>query len=270
MMLILRSVLFMLGYVASTVLFSLLSLLLWLIPSRAVRYHVMSQWARAMLVWLRWTCGLSYRVHGQVHHQTPSVALVRHESAWETLALQAILPRQAWVLKRELLKIPFFGWGLAIMWPIAIDRNAGRAALKQVIEQGKVRLADGAFVVVFPEGTRMPAGQLGKMNIGGAMLAEKSQAPVVLITHNAGQFWAKGAFLKRPGVIDVFISEPLPTGLSASEINAHAKTFFIEHGAVEVASDARSDTRSDASAVDPVTDPSNTGSSSAHNVQQNT
>lgn len=232
-MLVLRSALFMLGYVLSTVLFSVLSLLLWLVPSRAVRYQVMTGWAKSMLVWLKWTCGLSYRVHGQVNLTQPAVALVRHESAWETLALQALLPRQAWVLKRELLKIPFFGWGLAVMWPIAIDRSAGRAALKQVIEQGKARLADGAWVVVFPEGTRMPAGQLGKMNIGGAMLAEKAQAPVILMTHNAGRFWAKGAFLKRPGVIDVYISEPLPSGLSASEINARTKTFFIEHGAVE-------------------------------------
>jgi 1-acyl-sn-glycerol-3-phosphate acyltransferase len=132
-----------------------------------------------------------------------------------------------------LLKIPFFGWGLAVMWPIAIDRGAGRAALKQVIEQGKERLADGAWVVIFPEGTRMPAGQLGKMNIGGAMLAEKAQAPVVLVTHNAGSFWKKGAFLKYAGVIDVYISDPLPVGLSAQAINAQAAAFFQQHGAHE-------------------------------------
>ena len=224
----------MFGYVLSTIIFSLLSLLLWLVPSRSVRYQVMSYWAKAMLAWLKWTCGLSYRVHGEVNSNQPMVALVRHESAWETLALQAFLPRQAWVLKQELLKIPFFGWGLAVMWPIAIDRKAGRAALKQVIEQGKERLADGAWVVVFPEGTRMPTGELGKMNIGGAMLADKAAAPVVIIAHNAGKFWAKGAFLKHPGIIDVYISEPLPIGLSAVEINQRAKEFFIAHGAVEL------------------------------------
>jgi 1-acyl-sn-glycerol-3-phosphate acyltransferase len=232
-MLFLRSSLFMLGYVFSTIVFSLLSLALWFIPSRQFRYQVMSYWAKSMLVWLKWTCHLSYRVQGQVTLDQPAVVLVRHESAWETLALQALLPRQAWVLKKELLRIPFFGWGLAVMWPIAIDRKAGRAALKQVIEQGKERLQDGAWVVVFPEGTRMPAGQLGKMNIGGALLAEKANAPVVLMTHNAGQFWAKGAFLKRSGVIDVHFSEVLPAGLSAQEINTRTKAFFIEYGAKE-------------------------------------
>lgn len=186
--------------------------------------------ARFVIWWLEITCGLRYQLHGA--DQLPDracVALVRHESAWETFALQEILPRQSWVLKQELLNIPFFGWGLRAMWPIAIDRGAGRAALKQVIEQGKERLADGAWVVVFPEGTRMPVGKLGKMNIGGAMLAEKAQVPVVLVAHNAGKFWSKNAFLKKPGVIDVYVSEPLAVGLSAQEINARAESFFCQH-----------------------------------------
>jgi 1-acyl-sn-glycerol-3-phosphate acyltransferase len=226
---VLRSVLFQFGYVLSTIFFSLVSLPLWLV-SKPLRYQVMTYMARSVIWWLKITCGLRYRVHAP--HELPSqacVALVRHESAWETFALQEILPRQAWVLKRELLKIPFFGWGLRAMWPIAIDRGAGRAALKQVIEQGKERLADGAWVVVFPEGTRMPAGELGKMNIGGAMLAEKAQVPVVLIAHNAGKFWAKGAFHIHSGVVDVHISEALPVGLSAQEINARADAFFRAH-----------------------------------------
>jgi len=228
-MIVLRSMLFQLGYVISTIFFSLVSLPLWLVGN-SVRYHVMTYMARSVIWWLRVTCGLSYRVH--MPHGLPSqacVALVRHESAWETFALQEILPRQAWVLKRELLKIPFFGWGLRAMWPIAIDRGAGRAALKQVIDQGKERLSDGAWVVVFPEGTRMPAGELGKMNIGGAMLAEKAQVPVVLIAHNAGRFWAKGAFHIHAGVIDVHVSEVLPVGLSVQEINARAEAFFKAH-----------------------------------------
>jgi 1-acyl-sn-glycerol-3-phosphate acyltransferase len=228
-MIVLRSLLFQVIYVLSTIVFSIISLGLWLTP-KATAYHVMTYWARFVLWNLRVICKLSYRVQGAVQLDQPAVALVRHESAWETLALQEIFPRQAWVLKRELLRIPFFGWGLAVMWPIAIDRGAGRAALKQVIEQGKERLADGAWVVIFPEGTRMPADQLGKMNIGGAMLAEKSGSPVVLMTHNAGRYWAKGAFLKYPGVIEVYISDPLPAGLSATEINQRAEAFFRQHG----------------------------------------
>jgi 1-acyl-sn-glycerol-3-phosphate acyltransferase len=225
-MIVLRSLLFQLGYALITVFFSLLSVPLWLV-SKALRYQIMSYMARSVLWWLKVTCGLSYRVHAA--HGLPtqsSVVLVRHESAWETFALQEMLPRQAWVLKRELLKIPFFGWGLRAMWPIAIDRGAGRAALKQVIDQGKERLSDGAWVVVFPEGTRMPTGELGKMNIGGALLAEKAQVPVVFIAHNAGRFWAKGAFHIHAGMIDVHISEALPVGLSAQEINAKAEAFF--------------------------------------------
>lgn len=228
-MIVLRSVLFQLGYALSTIFFSLVSLPLWLV-SKSLRYHIMTYMARSVIWWLRVTCGLSYRVNAP--HGLPQqacVALVRHESAWETFALQEILPRQAWVLKRELLKIPFFGWGLRAMWPIAIDRGAGRAALKQVIDQGKERLVDGAWVVVFPEGTRMPAGELGKMNIGGAMLAEKAQVPVVLVAHNAGRFWAKGAFHIHAGMIDVHVSDVLPVGLSAQEINAQAEAFFKEH-----------------------------------------
>lgn len=224
-----RSGLFLIGYILSTVFFSLLSLPLWLI-SKEKRYHIMTYMARSVMWWLRLTCGLRYVVHAPaVLPRVPCVALVRHESAWETFALQEFLPRQAWVLKRELLHIPFFGWGLRAMWPIAIDRGAGRAALKQVIEQGKERLAGGSWVVVFPEGTRMPAGELGKMNIGGAMLAEKAQVPVVLVAHNAGKFWSKGAFLKYPGVVQVHVSEPLPAGLSAQEINQHAAAFFKLH-----------------------------------------
>lgn len=229
MMIFVRSLLFQLGYVLSTLVFSLISLPLWLV-SKEIRYQVMTNMARFVIWWLKLTCGLSFKVHGIENLlKTPCVALVRHESAWETFALQQLLPRQAWVLKRELLRIPFFGWGLKAMWPIAIDRGAGRAALKQVLDQGQERLADGAWVVVFPEGTRMPAGELGKMNIGGALLAEKAQVPVVLISHNAGRFWAKGAFLKYPGVIDVYISEPLAVGLSAKYINAQAEAFFLQH-----------------------------------------
>jgi 1-acyl-sn-glycerol-3-phosphate acyltransferase len=229
MMIFVRSLLFQLGYVLSTIVFSLISLPLWLV-SKETRYQVMTNMARFVIWWLKLTCGLSFKVYGIENLlKTPCVALVRHESAWETFALQQLLPRQAWVLKRELLRIPFFGWGLKAMWPIAIDRGAGRAALKQVLDQGQERLADGAWVVVFPEGTRMPAGELGKMNIGGALLAEKAQVPVVLISHNAGRFWAKGAFLKYPGVIDVHISEPLAVGLSAKDINAQAEAFFLQH-----------------------------------------
>ena len=149
---------------------------------------------------------------------------------WETLAFQAIFPRQAYVLKRELLKIPFFGWGMALLNPIAIDRGAGRKALNQLVKEGSARLQQGDWVVVFPEGTRMPAGELGKINIGGAMLATKAKAPVYLVAHNAGSYWPKNSFIKTPGTIDVYISPPLDVAdMSASEINQQVENWLSQH-----------------------------------------
>jgi 1-acyl-sn-glycerol-3-phosphate acyltransferase len=124
------------------------------------------------------------------------------------------------VLKRELLWIPFFGWGLASLSPIAIDRKAGRKALSQVVEQGKDRLAMGAWVVVFPEGTRVASGYLKKFGIGGARLAKETGYPVIPVAHDAGQYWPKKGFLKRPGVIKMVVGPKMDVStLSAAELN---------------------------------------------------
>ncbi|GKT11914.1 MAG: 1-acyl-sn-glycerol-3-phosphate acyltransferase [Thiomicrorhabdus sp.] len=227
----LRSVVFAFGQGGTLILFSVIGQ--FTRPfSIKTRYHFMHYWARFCLVWLRWTCGVSYQVHGRENIKTDQAGLIlsRHESAWETLALQEIFPRQAYVLKRELLKIPFFGWGMALLNPIAIDRGAGRKALNQLIKQGKSRLEQGDWVVVFPEGTRMPPQQLGKVNIGGSMLASKANAPVYLVAHNAGSCWPKNSFIKRPGVIDIYISPALDVSeMSVAEINAEAEQWFKSH-----------------------------------------
>lgn len=226
-----RSVLFSIGQISTLILFSVLGQ--FTRPfSFATRYAFMHYWARFCVVWVRWTCGVKYHVHGaeNINKNTTGLILARHESAWETFAFQAIFPRQAYVLKRELLKVPFFGWGMALLNPIAIDRAAGRKALNQLVSEGTDRLAHGDWVVVFPEGTRMPAGELGKINIGGAMLASKAKAPVYLVAHNAGEFWPKNSFIKRPGCIDVYISEPLNTAeMSASEINQQVESWLNQH-----------------------------------------
>ncbi|WEJ63076.1 lysophospholipid acyltransferase family protein [Thiomicrorhabdus lithotrophica] len=227
----LRSVLFALGQVTTLVFFSLLGQLTRPF-SFATRYQFMHYWAKFCLVWVRWTCGVKYSVHGadNIDRQNAGLILARHESAWETLAFQAIFPRQAYVLKRELLKIPFFGWGMALLNPIAIDRGAGRKALNQLVKEGTARLQKGDWVVVFPEGTRMPAGELGKINIGGAMLATKSKAPVYLVAHNAGSYWPKNSFIKTPGTIDVYISPPLDVAdMSASEVNQQVENWLSQH-----------------------------------------
>lgn len=227
----LRSLLFALGQVISLFFFSVLGL--FLLPfSHRVRYQFIHYWAKFLVFWVRVTCGVSYRVHGEenIDRTKAGLILARHESAWETFAFQAIFPRQAFVLKKELLKIPFFGWGLSMMHPIAIDRNAGRQAMKQVLTEGQARLDEGIWVVIFPEGTRMPVGELGKINAGGAMLALKAQKPVYLVAHTAGRCWPKNSFIKTPGVIDVYVSPPLDvTDMKLAEINLLTEEWFSKH-----------------------------------------
>ncbi len=192
------------------------------------RYRVTSSWTRIMLFLLRNLCGLRYRIIGAENiPQTPSIVLSKHQSAWETLAFQEIFPPQVWVLKKELLRIPFFGWGLAMTSPIAIDRSARKKALEQIVEQGKDRLKQGFWIVIFPEGTRIPPGQRGKYRIGGAWLATHTNVPVVPVAHNAGEFWGRNSFVKHPGTITVSIGQPIdPTGMEAGELNAQVEAWI--------------------------------------------
>lgn len=181
-----------------------------------------------ILFLLEHVCGLRYRILGAENiPDTPSIVLSKHQSAWETLAFQKIFPPQVWVLKKELLRIPFFGWGLAMTSPIAIDRSAGRSALDQVVEQGRNRLEQGFWVVIFPEGTRIPIGQKGKYRIGGAWLATHTGVPVVPVAHNAGEFWARNAFIKKPGTITVSIGKPInPSGMEPNALNAQVENWI--------------------------------------------
>ena len=170
------------------------------------RYRVTSTWTRGMLFLLRNLCGLRYQIVGAENiPKTPSIVLSKHQSAWETLAFQEIFPPQVWVLKKELLRVPFFGWGLAMLSPIAIDRSSRRQALQQLVEHGQHRLAAGFFIVIFPEGTRIAPGKRGKYRAGGARLAVQTKTPVLPVAHNAGLCWGKNAFLKHPGLVTVSI-----------------------------------------------------------------
>ena len=192
------------------------------------RYRITSGWAHIMLYLTRVICGVHYRVLGIENiPKTPSIVLSKHQSAWETLAFQQIFPAQVWVLKKELLHIPFFGWGLAMTSPIAINRSSGRAALKQIVQQGKDRLKQGLWIVIFPEGTRIVPGKKGKYGIGGAWLATHTGVSVVPVAHNAGELWGKNSFIKRPGTITVSIGAPIdPAGMKASELNARVEEWI--------------------------------------------
>ena len=206
------------------------------------RYRVTSTWTRTMLFLLRVVCGVKYRVLGEENiPTTPSIILSKHQSAWETMAFQKIFPPQVWVLKKELLNIPFFGWGLSMTSPIAIDRSSGKAALDQVVEQGTDRLKQGFWVVIFPEGTRIAPGKKGKYKIGGAWLATHTDVPVVPVTHNAGELWGRNAFVKHPGTITVSVGKPInQTGLEADELNAKVEA-WIEQETVRISNRNESD-----------------------------
>jgi len=226
-MLAIRSSIFLLLQLIITPVFALFALLTFPL-SRMTRYRFISLWAKMMLPILDAVCGISHEVRGIENIPAePCIVLCKHQSAWETLALQKIFPPQVWVLKRELLWLPFFGWALALTSPIAIKRSDGKGAMKQLLEQGKERLAQGFCVVIFPEGTRIPFGQRGKYKIGGAMLAASSGVPVVPVAHNAGRLWGRNAFSKHPGVITLSIGKPIDTkGLKADEINQRVEDWI--------------------------------------------
>lgn len=219
-MLLIRSLIFMGLHIVSIVIFSLLGVLLWPLPFKW-RYKVISRWAVINLWMLEKICGVHYEIEGRENiSDEPAIILCKHQSSWETLALQAIFPPQVWVLKRELLWIPFFGWGLAALKPIAIDRGAGIKALHQIIEQGKERLLAGAWIVIFPEGTRIPSGKMGRFGIGGARLAVETGYPIVPVAHNAGKAWPKHSFIKTPSVIKLVIGTKITTqDKTAADVN---------------------------------------------------
>jgi len=204
-----------------------IGLLMFPLPLTA-RFHTIKSWALFNLWWLKLTCNLSYEVDGleNIPQQT-TIIFCKHQSTWETLVLQKLFPRQVWVLKRELLWIPFFGWGLAMLEPIAIDRKAGRKALKQLVDQGSRYLQAGRSVVIFPEGTRTPFGSKGNYHAGGAVLAQKSGHPVLPIAHNAGAFWPKHSFIKHPGTIRLSIGPMIDTtGIKSNQILQQAEEWI--------------------------------------------
>lgn len=226
-MLFLRSLIYFLIMVSSAILFAPIALLTYPFPF-ATRYRIISQWARFNLWSLGLICKLYFEVEGRENITTDSaIIFCKHQSTWETFALQMIFPPQVWVLKRELLRVPFFGWGLAMLEPVAIDRASGRKALKQLTEQGIARLKHGRWVVIFPEGTRMPKGQRRRFGFGGGMLAQKSGYPVSPVAHNAGDFWPRRSFIKHPGTIRVAIGTAIESeGRKAGEINELAETWI--------------------------------------------
>lgn len=222
-----RSLLFLLLAILVTAPAGLFVTLAVVLPMRA-RFALIAAWRALFMALCAHVLGLRYRVIGRENiPATPSVVLSKHQSAWETVGLQEIFPPLVFVLKKSLLMIPFLGWAFAAVKMISIDRKAGKDALRQVIDQGRERLAAGYWVVIFPEGTRMAPGQTRRFKMGGAQLAVNAGALAVPVAHNAGEFWARNAFVKKSGLVTVSIGPAIdPSGKSADEVNTLAEQWI--------------------------------------------
>ena len=227
MILFLRSILYLLLACLITAPFGLFVTLSVVLPMR-VRFQLIAIWRTLFMALCRYVLGIRYEVIGRENIPAiPSVIISKHQSAWETVSLQAIFPPLVFVLKKSLLMIPFLGWAFAAVKMISIDRNAGKDALRQVIDQGCERLKAGYWVVIFPEGTRVAPGESRRFKPAGANLAVAAGALVVPVAHNAGEFWAKNAFIKTPGMITVSIGPAIdPKGKTAAEVTALAEQWI--------------------------------------------
>lgn len=186
------------------------------------RYRITIGWPWLAVWGAKVICGLRWKIEGAENlPDGPAIVLSKHQSAWETLFLPSHLPREVcFVYKRELHKIPFFGWGLALLRMIPIDRSKGKEAFEQVVQIGQQRLNEGRWPILFPEGTRIAPGKMGRFKMGGALLSTRTQTPVLPIALNAGEFWARNSFAKKPGVITVRIGELIyPDGMTPEELN---------------------------------------------------
>lgn len=226
--LLLRSLLFTSVVAAATIVWSMACILSAPLPY-ARRYYLTSRW-NVIVIWAaRVICGIRHHIKGMENlPDAPVILLSKHQSTWETIFYMITMPRPlVFVFKKELTYIPFFGWGIALLRMIPIDRSKGRDAFAQVLEQGRQRLAEGKWVIMFPEGTRIPVGQAGKYKLGGARLAVETGTPVVPIAMNAGECWPKNSFIKTPGIITVSIGKPIsPEGLDAVQLNRRVENWI--------------------------------------------
>ena len=226
-MLILRSLLFYIGQIISTILIAPIGVISFPLDFKK-RYYLITRWAVFNLWWLKLCCNVRYEIVGVDNiPEKPCIVMCKHQSAFETLALQRIFIPQIWVLKKELLQIPIYGWGLASMQPIAINRDSTIKSFKQIADQGYERLKKGYWVVIFPEGTRVAPNKKKKYLPGGGMLAEKSGAQVVPIAHNAGRLWPRNSMIKKPGLITIKIGPVMESkNKTAKEITNNVENWI--------------------------------------------
>ena len=207
----LRSIVFTTYMIALTIVYATALTLMLPLPLR-YHYRVTRSWANNVFAAAKLFCNLDYIIEGQENlPDDPTVVYYKHSSAWEAIQVFTMFPTQCWVIKRELMWVPFVGWALKKFRPIAIDRSAGHSAVEQVVEQGKERLAENRWVVIFPEGTRVKHGTTRRYGLSGALLAQAAGKPIVPIAHNSGRYWPRRGLLKKPGTIRMVIGKPIST-----------------------------------------------------------
>lgn len=195
----------------------------------SIRYKIITSWSHIFIFLVKTICGLKYEVIGKENITAQNtIILSKHSSTWEAIFMQVLFPPQNMILKKELLYIPLFGWGLSLLEPIALNRRDFRSA-DLVLKQGLIKLKQGHFVLMFPEGTRVPYGTRGRYSRTGAALAIHSGFPIIPVAHNAGKFWPKGLFVKNSGTIKIIVGKPiLPNNMSSKELNHHVE-YWIEN-----------------------------------------
>ena len=219
-----RSLLYFIGSIIAVVFCAVIGYCSIFLPFR-MRYKIISKWAIFCVWWLKITTGLTFKVIGRENiPKKPCIVISNHQSTWETLGFQSIFPQQTWILKKQLLWIPIFGWGLALLKPIIIDRSRKIEALKKIILQSADRLKKNIYIIIFPEGTRQPCHKLGNYQNGGSIIAKKTNTLILPVYHNAGKFWPKGSFIKKPGIITIIIGKAInPRDKTITKITKEVK-----------------------------------------------
>lgn len=237
---LLRSLLFLIGIILITLIYGVFILpFSLLIRDYTTRYRLLTSWSWFAMHWLWLTCSIGYEIRGleNLPKDTAVLFMSKHQSAWETLAFPLFLPTQTWVMKKELLSIPLFGWGLAMLHPIAITRASLRQSMQQIVEQGTARLKAGISVIIFPEGTRTPPGERHRHTVSGGLLATESGFPVIPVALNSGVYWRNKSLLRFPGTIVVSFGSVInPVGKTTKEVSrlaeewieAEAQKLFLE------------------------------------------
>lgn len=208
-LIVIRSVIFWSIVGLAALPYNLTAFLFVFLPVR-IRHKIISSWANIFTFFSKYLCGVNYKVTGRENLiKTTSILASNHQSAWETIAFATFLPQHVWILKRELLKIPFFGWTVATLSPIAIDRSQGAAAIQQILTQSVLRVKQGFCILAFPEGTRVKPGVKKPFKVGVAKMATSLDLPIIPISHNAGYCIPRNSFWLYPGLINVIIDKPI-------------------------------------------------------------